>query len=119
MKIKLQILIFFIAVFFLQSTAVLLYAQNGWELMKPMKVPKGGSQSCVIDNMIYVFGGCDSSVATLNSAEVYNIETDEWVELASIPLDVYESNTEAINNKIYLVSGWRNIGTTWITIYST
>lgn len=87
--------------------------------MKPMKIPKGGSQSCVIDNMIYVFGGCDSSMATLNSAEAYNTETDEWFDLVLIPIDVYESNAEAINNKIYLTGGWHNIGTTWITIDST
>lgn len=94
-------------------------AQHGWEQLQSMKIAKGGSQSCVIDNMIYVFGGCDSSVATLNSAEVYNTVTDEWSDLASIPIDIYESNAEAINNKIYIVGAWRNIGTTWITIDST
>lgn len=94
-------------------------AQHGWEQLQSMNIAKGGSQSCVIDNMIYVFGGCDSSVAALNSAEVYNTVTDEWSDLASIPIDIYESNAEAINNKIYIVGAWRNIGTTWITIDST
>ena len=96
-----------------------IHAQNGWELMKPMKIPKGGSQSCVIDNMIYVIGGCDSSMATLNSAEVYNTVTDEWSDLAPVPIDIYESNAEAIKDVIYIVGGWRSIGYTWITIDST
>lgn len=96
-----------------------IHAQNGWEQMKPMKIAKGGSQSCVIDNVIYVFGGADSSLTVLNSAEAYNTKTDTWLDLAPIPIDVYESNAEAINKKIYLIGGWRKSETTWITTDST
>lgn len=115
MKKLILIPIFFLFVLFNVGWIFTIHAQNGWELMKPMKIPKGGSQSCVINNMIYVFGGCDSSMTTLNSAEAYNTKTDEWLDLAPIPIDVYESNAEAIHNKIYLTGGWRKTETTWIT----
>ena len=53
-------------------------AQNGWEQMASMDIAKGGSVSCVSDNMIYVFGGANKNIAaTLNSAEAYNTETNE------------------------------------------
>ena len=110
--------ILFLLLFYVVCISTI-HAQNGWEQMKSMKIAKGGSQSCVIENMIYVFGGCDKSMTTLNSAEVYNTETDEWIDLKPIPIDVYESNAEAINDKIYLVGGWRKTGTTWITTDSS
>ena len=94
-------------------------AQNGWEQMASMDVAKGGSQSCTIDNLIYVFGGAIPSIITVNSADVYNTETNEWSKLEDMPLDLYESNAEAVNNKIYLVGGWRTSGDTWITSDST
>ena len=51
--------------------ASMVKAQNGWEQLSSMKIAKGGSQSCVIDRLIYVFGGCNSSMVSLNSAEAF------------------------------------------------
>ena len=53
-------------------------AQNGWVQMASMDEAKGGSQSCVIDSLIYVIGGVNNAVSTLNTTEFYNTETDEW-----------------------------------------
>ncbi|MFH0758174.1 MAG: kelch repeat-containing protein [Bacteroidota bacterium] len=79
-----------------------------WEQMKPMDIAKGGSVSCIMDGMIYVFGGANSSLALLNSAEVFNAGTNEWSNLVPMPTDLYESNAEVINHKIYLVGGWHD-----------
>ena len=95
-------------------------AQNGWEQMASMDIAKGGSVSCVSDNMIYVFGGANKNIAaTLNSAEAYNTETNEWSKLENMPIDLYESNTEVIKDIIYVVGGWRKSGGTYFTSNST
>ena len=93
-------------------------AQNGWEQMKSMTIAKGGSQSCVIDSMIYVFGGWDENLSGLKSAETFNTVINEWIDLKPIPIDVYESNAEAIDGNIYLTGGWRR-GITVNTSYTT
>lgn len=111
--------ILFLLLFYVVCISTI-HAQNGWELMKPMNIPKGGSQSCVIDKTIYVFGGANKNLAaTLNSAEAYDTEMNEWSNLESMPLDLYECNAVAINDIIYIVGGWRKSGETYFTSNST
>ncbi len=99
-------------------TASASHAQNGWEQLNSMNIANGGSESCVMDSMIYVFGGVGATstyITGLNSAEVYNIETNQWTDLAPIPIDVTETNVGVINNKIYLSCGWNGVKTIDLT----
>ncbi len=98
-----------------------IYAQNGWVQMESMDIARGGLQSCLIDSLIYVFGGSDASVDnTLDSADAYNTITNEWSDLANMPEDLSMGTAEVIKNKIYLTGGWRNVGVNnWITTNST
>ncbi len=100
------------------------YAESyspAWKQMKSMDIARGGQNSCVFDSMIYVFGGTDASVDnTLDSADAFNTEANEWTDLAKMLEDIYGCNTEVVKNKIYLAGGWRNIGVSnWITTNST
>ena len=67
------------------------YAESpipAWKKMKSMDIARGPT-SCVIDSMIYVFGGEPASVyATLDSADTYNTKTNEWSDLAAMPDDL-------------------------------
>jgi N-acetylneuraminic acid mutarotase len=89
-----------------------------WMQMTSMNIPKGGSQSCVIDSMIYVFGGLDKDIESLSSAEVYNTKTNSWSDLTPVPVDLYSTSAGVINDTIYLAGGWRREGG-WFTIDST
>lgn len=95
-------------------------AQNAWVKMKSMDIAKGGSRSCVIDSMIYVFGGEPASVyATLDSADTYNTKTNEWSDLAAMPDDLIVPAVEVISEKIYVLGGWQNTGgDSWATVNS-
>ena len=85
-----------------------------------MDEAKGGSQSCVIDSLIYVFGGVNNAVSTLNTTEFYNTETDNWEAKKNIPIDIVWSNAEAIKDKIYVTGGWNSsLTSSWITIDSS
>lgn len=72
-----------------------------------MDIARGGHQSCVIDSMIYVFCGINSSIVYVDSADAYNTKTDEWSNLTPTLIDLYESNAEVVNDTIYLVGGWK------------
>jgi len=94
--------------------------QNGWELMEAMDVARGGSGSCVYDSMVYVFGGCNRAIEILSSAQSYNVMTNEWSDLAPMPMGLYEPNVEIINDTIYIVGGWFKLENgNWITSDST
>jgi len=101
------------------GSIITIHAQDGgWEQMKSMNLARGSSASCVMDSLIYVFGGIDKSSQLMNSAEVYNTETNEWSDLASVPMEFTGySVAGSINKKIYLVGGYH--GTGWLPINST
>lgn len=79
-----------------------------------------GPVSCVIDSIIYVFGGAPASVyASLDSADTYNTKTNEWSNLAAMPDDLYAPAVDVINGKIYVLGGWQNTGgDNWATVNS-
>jgi len=93
---------------------------NGWEFMESMDIARGGSGSCVHDSLIYVFGGCNSAVDILSSAQAYNVNTNEWSDLAPMPLGLYEPNVEIINDTVYIAGGWYKLANgNWTTTEST
>lgn len=98
-------------------------AQNGgWEQVESMNMALGGSASCVMDSMIYVFGGINTSmnVETVNSTKAYNTKTDEWLELEPMPIEISYPSADVINDTIFTVGGWHNPLTgDWYTIDST
>jgi N-acetylneuraminic acid mutarotase len=93
--------------------------QDAWEQMNSMDMKKAGSGSCVIDSMIYVLGGWDEFITTLNDAKAYNTKTDSWSNLAPVPIDLSVTSAGVINNKIYIAGGWRDERSNWSTIDST
>jgi N-acetylneuraminic acid mutarotase/predicted GH43/DUF377 family glycosyl hydrolase len=92
-----------------------------WKQMESMELARGGLGSCVIDSMIYVFGGADASVDnSIDSADVFNTKTNQWSDLAAMPYDAMSPIAESTNGKIYLAGGWRCTGVnSWITTNST
>lgn len=83
-------------------------AQNSWELMEPLDIHRGRLRSCVIDNMIYVFGGQGTNGVYIDSVDVYNTETNEWTDLSPMPVGFCETNVEVIHDTIYIAGGWNN-----------
>lgn len=97
------------------------YAESdgpAWKQMKSMDIARGGSVSCVIDSMIFVSGGTSSSLVTLSKAGAQHISSNDWAALKNIPVNLYESNAEVINGKIYVTGGWRS-GNPWFTTDKT
>jgi N-acetylneuraminic acid mutarotase/predicted GH43/DUF377 family glycosyl hydrolase len=98
------------------------YAESmvpAWKQMTSMDITRGGAVSCVIDSMIYIFGGVDKYTQTVDSADVYNTQTDEWSDLAPVPMDLSGPPVGDIDGKIYFTGGWQRTGSTWITLDST
>jgi N-acetylneuraminic acid mutarotase len=88
---------------------------NTWAVLTPMTTPRSGFQTEVIDGKIYAIGGysgrliigpgCDSSIDSISSAEVYDPSTDKWTTLASMSITRCWFQTEVINGEIYAIGG--------------
>lgn len=84
--------------------------ENEWSFKKSMSRSKCFFQSCIVYDDIYVIGGLiiDSSgnITVSSSVEKYNITTDTWVNLASLPKGITFGVAHQINNKIYVLNGF-------------
>lgn len=68
----------------------------------------GGAASTVLDNKLYVVGGCvDSSCSTPTATvEVYDPNTDNWSSAAPYPMGVTFAQCGTINEKVYCAGGF-------------
>jgi polyhydroxybutyrate depolymerase len=80
--------------------------EPAWKQMESMNVARGGCYSCVIDSLIYVFGGANSSGSILNSSILYNTNSDVWSSISTAPGDFVEPGGGIINNKVYIAGGY-------------
>ena len=90
--------------------------EDGWEQMESINTARIYAGSCVIDNKIFVFGGCTlPAPGATASVEVYDTETDEWTVLKNMD-QAKAVVCEVIDDKIYLMGGWALIDNSWKTI---
>jgi N-acetylneuraminic acid mutarotase len=84
-------------------------AVDKWTRKSPPQVGHAAHASCVINNIIYVFGG-DKGFDWIPNVEAYNPATDTWTEKASIPIDNGVAfgmmGCVAYNGKAYLFGGF-------------
>lgn len=86
-------------------------AQNGWEKLTSMDRARGYMSSCVLDSMIYVFGGWPATVySALDSADVFNTKTERWTDLSPMPNGLIEPAAEVLNDTIYVLGGYHYEG---------
>jgi N-acetylneuraminic acid mutarotase len=62
--------------------------------------------SCELNGKIYVIGGGQSNMSSLNTIEVYDIATNTWdITKADMPTSRVEFCLCAVNGKIYAIGG--------------
>jgi N-acetylneuraminic acid mutarotase len=77
--------------------------------------------TCVSDSLIYAFAGGKEYPWIGNETWRYNTSTNNWTQLADMPMAVYGEGIGQVGEKIYLVAGWRNASDadySWITVDS-
>lgn len=58
-----------------------------------------------MDNHLYLFGGTDENLVILDYVECYDVLTNRWVELSSLPHPCHSLSTVVVNNLIYVSGG--------------
>jgi len=81
-------------------------AQPGWEEMPPMPTSRAVFKSVLHDGKIYAIGGLKSVNPPYGiETEVYDTETGEWSDKASMENPCSGLSVEILNNKIYVIGG--------------
>jgi hypothetical protein len=88
-----------------------------WVTRAPMLTPRFVPASAVVNDILYVMGGCGSGCGTLSSAEAYDPKTDTWSPIASMPAPVDSVYAVVVGGIIYVVGGDVN-GERLATVYA-
>ena len=79
-----------------------------WTTKTSMPTARGHSVVGVVNNKIYVIGGCKTGGAIFSTVEEYNPATDTWTTKASMPTARCMFAAGVVNNKIYAIGGAPN-----------
>lgn len=88
---------------------------SAWQSKRHAGEERTYSTASLYSNKIYVFGGYhyqkdpDPDYATLGSAEVYNVATDTWTNVAAMPQPREMLASATLGDKIYLAGGFDEI----------
>jgi len=82
-----------------------------WFVMSPMPTPRGFVAHTQVGALLYVIGGRNSGpnnggADIKNEVSSYNLATDQWTPLASVPSKRNGAMAAAINGKIYVAGGF-------------
>lgn len=87
---------------------------NTWAVRAPMPTARAGAGITVLNNLIYVIGGRNGTApfsgSPLSANEVYDPVANTWASLAPLPTPRSGAAAVAINEKIYVIGGWRLVG---------
>lgn len=80
---------------------------NSWIQLPPMQERRASFYACRLDKHLYVIGGRNES-GYLSSVECYNLETNEWHYVSSLPQPLAAHAGAVHNGKIYISGGVHN-----------
>nr|XP_009932557.1 PREDICTED: kelch-like protein 14 [Opisthocomus hoazin] len=80
---------------------------NSWIQLPPMQERRASFYACRLDKNLYVIGGRNET-GYLSSVECYNLETNEWRYVSSLPQPLAAHAGAVHNGKIYISGGVHN-----------
>ncbi|XP_069885470.1 kelch-like protein 14 isoform X1 [Dipodomys merriami] len=80
---------------------------NSWIQLPPMQERRASFYACRLDKHLYVIGGRNET-GYLSSVECYNLDTNEWRYVSSLPQPLAAHAGAVHNGKIYISGGVHN-----------
>lgn len=76
----------------------------GWTALPKLLRPRQEHPTLAVDGDIWVFGGFDGRVATLDSVHVYDPDMNRWrTDVAPMPRAMHHANVAEVNGRLYVV----------------
>lgn len=80
-----------------------------WSVVSPMPTPRTAAAAAAIGDDIYVVGGQDGFMRTVETVEVLNTKTGEWRTSLPLPEAVYRPAVASAGGQLYVFGGLKNI----------
>ncbi len=77
-----------------------------WQELAGKPTPVSNVQAVVIDDEIYVAGGCVGTEDARDTLEIFNPEKNEWRTGASLPQTLCAYAAATVGDELYLIGGW-------------
>jgi len=87
---------------------------DSWSQIEPMTTARWSHMAAIVGQRLYVMGGIEgtgSSRRTLDSVEIFDLETGAWTAGESLPGAVHSSAVAVSDGKIFLLGGRMGTGT--------
>lgn len=85
--------------------------ENEWSIAAHMPTPRDESRSASIGNKIYVVGGFNVTLNSVNIVEIYDSTTNKWSKGKELPIPLDHVGIASYDGKLYVVGGYK---TGWI-----
>jgi DNA-binding CsgD family transcriptional regulator len=79
---------------------------DAWSSGAPKPTPVSNVGAAVVDERIYVPGGCIGLTDVTDQVEAYSPPDDDWTRVASMPTPLCAYALATLDGKIYLFGGW-------------
>ena len=80
-------------------------AQPIWQPLQPMPLARQEVGVGAIDGLVYVVGGFDPMIDTVNTVEFYDLKQDRWFPAASLPIGVHHPAAAVVDGSLYIIGG--------------
>ena len=90
----------------LNTTAVYDPTRGLWATAASKPTPVSNAQAARLNDLIFVFGGLDSTYQPTDVIEVYDPVRDQWLDGGRMPHPVAGYALAVLNGKAYLFGGW-------------
>lgn len=97
-------------------------ATDTWTTLAPMPTPRAGLGAAVVGNAIYAIGGRLSaggpcSGPAIDTVERYDIASNTWTTVASLPVPLSDAGATTMGGKVYVFGGCDGFNGTVNTVY--
>lgn len=85
-----------------------LEGDSSWNIGNSMSIPRTEIGVTILEDNIYVIGGFDKLGNVLDTVELYNIATDTWKTIESLPQPLHHAAATTFNGSVYVIGGYTN-----------
>jgi len=82
---------------------------GSWTTKAAMPERRALHSEAVYNNLIYIMGGIDNNLNTVNTVRVYNPSTDTWQSKANMLTARSDAASAVLNGKIYVAGGFNGV----------
>ncbi|GBM18735.1 Beta-scruin [Araneus ventricosus] len=76
-----------------------------WKRCSDMKIARASHAIVALEKRLYVFGGRNSFGSIIASVEMYDTETDLWIEITLLPRPSMGLSATCVSNQVWILGG--------------